>query len=341
MRMSQSGLARGAPAQCSWWPRQPAPEARWAPGVPGGDGGGAAVSARTPADGGGGELASADTGAERAAQPAVRRPAAHVPGVPARHCGPVAARSAGSRSPRRPRYRGAGRAGVRLGRRGRPGWVRRRLPGRRRPHLERRHLLRAGRPPAHRRPRLPAQPARRPAAERKDRPAPHRGDRHLERRPDGLRPRLPPSRPARRDRSGGSHPARALPGRPRSRSSAPDLRAAHPRTRRPRTSPSPVGRDQGAGGEPDRLAPVQDVIEAWRQMDGCGAPVVRVKGSVTRSTSACADASAVALVTIRGAGHQWPGAAPPRLPFLDPPSTALDATSALGAFFAAHPLAGS
>ena len=87
--------------------------------------------------------------------------------------------------------------------------------------------------------------------------------------------------------------------------------------------------------------PVQDVIEAWRQMDGCGAPVVRVEGSVTRSTSACADASAVALVTIRGAGHQWPGAAPPRLPFLDPPSTALDATSALGAFFAAHPLAGS
>ncbi len=87
--------------------------------------------------------------------------------------------------------------------------------------------------------------------------------------------------------------------------------------------------------------PVQGVIEAWRQMDGCGAPMVSVKGSVTRSASSCAGGSAVALVTIRGAGHQWPGAAPARLPFLDPPSTALDATSALGAFFAAHPLAGS
>jgi polyhydroxybutyrate depolymerase len=47
------------------------------------------------------------------------------------------------------------------------------------------------------------------------------------------------------------------------------------------------------------------------------------------------------LITIAGAGHQWPGAAPkPATQALlgaDPPSTALDATVAMWRFFAAHP----
>ena len=47
------------------------------------------------------------------------------------------------------------------------------------------------------------------------------------------------------------------------------------------------------------------------------------------------------LVTIDGAGHQWPGS--PSRPVIqkalgtDEPSTALDATAAFWAFFAAHP----
>ena len=122
MRMSQSGPARrvacavvlvAATAACARGPL--------GAGVAGGPGAGAAASAQTQAEAGVGSLRRRDPGAERAAHPAVRRPAAHVPGVPARHCRPVAGRSAGSRSPWRPRYRGAGRAGVRLGRRGRRG----------------------------------------------------------------------------------------------------------------------------------------------------------------------------------------------------------------------------
>jgi polyhydroxybutyrate depolymerase len=45
----------------------------------------------------------------------------------------------------------------------------------------------------------------------------------------------------------------------------------------------------------------------------------------------------VELITIAGAGHQWPGAAPnllaQRLLHTDPPSTALDATAVIWRFF--------
>jgi len=62
---------------------------------------------------------------------------------------------------------------------------------------------------------------------------------------------------------------------------------------------------------------------------------------VTTSTSTCPAGRAVQLITIAGAGHQWPGSSPrtvlERLVGLDPPSTALDATATLWRFFAAHP----
>jgi polyhydroxybutyrate depolymerase len=49
----------------------------------------------------------------------------------------------------------------------------------------------------------------------------------------------------------------------------------------------------------------------------------------------------VELITIAGAGHQWPGAVPDplaqRLLHLDPPSAALNATQVIWEFFAAHP----
>ncbi len=79
----------------------------------------------------------------------------------------------------------------------------------------------------------------------------------------------------------------------------------------------------------------------WRAVDGCGAPRVRRAGVVTTSTAACPSGRAVGLITIAGAGHQWPGAVPRPLAEavlgLDPPSKALDATAVFWRFFAAHP----
>ena len=80
----------------------------------------------------------------------------------------------------------------------------------------------------------------------------------------------------------------------------------------------------------------------WRSIDHCAAPSVRVAGVVTTSVARCPGGRAVELITIKGAGHQWPGSVPPkplaaRLLHLDQPSTALDATKVIWRFFAAHP----
>jgi polyhydroxybutyrate depolymerase len=87
--------------------------------------------------------------------------------------------------------------------------------------------------------------------------------------------------------------------------------------------------------------PVPQLIETWRAVDRCPAPVVTSAGPVTTSVADCPDGRAVELVTIAGAGHQWPGAeARPlaqRLLGTDPPSTALNATETIWRFFAAHP----
>jgi polyhydroxybutyrate depolymerase len=79
----------------------------------------------------------------------------------------------------------------------------------------------------------------------------------------------------------------------------------------------------------------------WRDIDHCAGPVVRTAGVVTTSMASCRAGRAVELITIAGAGHQWPGAASrpvlQRLLGTDPPSTALNATQVLWQFFAAHP----
>jgi polyhydroxybutyrate depolymerase len=82
--------------------------------------------------------------------------------------------------------------------------------------------------------------------------------------------------------------------------------------------------------------PVQDVNAFWRNVDQCVQPAVAVNGPVTTSAADCADGRGVTLITIDGAGHQWPGSQPVR-EGADPPSGALDATTTLWAFFAAHP----
>jgi polyhydroxybutyrate depolymerase len=80
--------------------------------------------------------------------------------------------------------------------------------------------------------------------------------------------------------------------------------------------------------------PVADVNALWRTTDNCSDPQVTTSGPVMTSTAACADGRSVSLVTIEGAGHQWPGSEKIR-DGGDPPSTALDATSTIWAFFAA------
>jgi polyhydroxybutyrate depolymerase len=86
---------------------------------------------------------------------------------------------------------------------------------------------------------------------------------------------------------------------------------------------------------------VPTVIADWRRVDRCGAASDRVSGLVTTSVATCPAGRAVELITIAGAGHQWPGSpqrpAIEKLLGLDPPSTALDATQVIWQFFAAHP----
>ncbi len=107
------------------------------------------------------------------------------------------------------------------------------------------------------------------------------------------------------------------------------------------------------GGEGDGAAhidgPAIPALNArWRGIDRCAAPVVRTAGVVTTSTANCPAGRTVELITITGAGHQWPGATPNQWPgatpnrlaqillHTDPPSTALNATQVIWQFFAAH-----
>ena len=79
----------------------------------------------------------------------------------------------------------------------------------------------------------------------------------------------------------------------------------------------------------------------WRGVDHCAIPVSKTAATVTTSTARCPAGRTVELITIAGAGHQWPGAPSSRLAQLilgtDPPSTVLDATKVIWRFFAAHP----
>ncbi|MCU7723984.1 polyhydroxybutyrate depolymerase [Actinoplanes sp. KI2] len=87
--------------------------------------------------------------------------------------------------------------------------------------------------------------------------------------------------------------------------------------------------------------PIPSLIATWRRTDNCGTPHSTTAGLVTTSTATCPGGRAVELITIAGAGHQWPGGrtapALQRLLHLDPPSTALTATPTIWTFFAAHP----
>lgn len=97
------------------------------------------------------------------------------------------------------------------------------------------------------------------------------------------------------------------------------------------------------GGEGQGVAKIDgpavaSVVAQWRTIDDCQAPTVSSAEPVTTSTASCADGRAVELVTIEGAGHQWPGSVPRTGPRPgDPPSQALDATETIWQFFSNHP----
>ncbi len=103
----------------------------------------------------------------------------------------------------------------------------------------------------------------------------------------------------------------------------------------------PFGGGVGKGFTHDNRSSVPASIARWREIDGCSAPVDRASGSVTESLAQCIHGRAVELITIAGAGHQWPGAVPPPALArvwlqLDQPSTAMNATTTLWQFFNAH-----
>ena len=92
--------------------------------------------------------------------------------------------------------------------------------------------------------------------------------------------------------------------------------------------------DGGRGSGPAGVdgMPIPDVIALWRKADDCSDAVVVERPPLTSSRSSCPDGHVVELITIAGAGHQWPGAAT-RREGADPPSTALDATRTSWEFF--------
>jgi polyhydroxybutyrate depolymerase len=92
----------------------------------------------------------------------------------------------------------------------------------------------------------------------------------------------------------------------------------------------------------DARPAVLSVIQQWRTTCQCGPATMTHTGIVHVDNARGPGGVEVTLITIDGAGHQWPGGrpAPPRaarMLGIDPPTTAVDATATLWQFFAAHP----
>jgi polyhydroxybutyrate depolymerase len=80
----------------------------------------------------------------------------------------------------------------------------------------------------------------------------------------------------------------------------------------------------------------------WRQRDQCTGPGTdqSVAPDVIQTTwPSCSDGTGVVNYRITGGGHTWPGATVPSGPGAG--TQAIDAASAMGAFFAAHPRQGA
>jgi polyhydroxybutyrate depolymerase len=81
--------------------------------------------------------------------------------------------------------------------------------------------------------------------------------------------------------------------------------------------------------------PIEDVAALWRTVDSCAPPTVVEEPPVTTARAECPDGRTVELITIAGAGHQWPGASARGAADPDPASSAIDATATIWAFFTA------
>lgn len=81
--------------------------------------------------------------------------------------------------------------------------------------------------------------------------------------------------------------------------------------------------------------PIDEVVALWRMADVCAEPVTVEEPPLTSVRSDCPDGRVVELITIAGAGHQWPGASGRGLADPDPASSAIDATETIWEFFAA------
>ena len=108
----------------------------------------------------------------------------------------------------------------------------------------------------------------------------------------------------------------------------------------------PYAGGPGSGHEQIDGPSVPSVNAFWRGVDSCHAPTTTTlhrSQTVIESIAACPRSRGVELVTIVGAGHQWPGPdtrSPAQIRHgADKPSTALSATATIWAFFAAHPRA--
>jgi polyhydroxybutyrate depolymerase len=103
----------------------------------------------------------------------------------------------------------------------------------------------------------------------------------------------------------------------------------------------PYDGSQGGGFAKIHGISVPALAAMWQSVDGCAAAAVATVEPVTTSVATCPHHRSVELITVAGAGHQWPGSpsrpAIEKLLGLDPPSSALNATDTIWRFFADHP----
>lgn len=99
------------------------------------------------------------------------------------------------------------------------------------------------------------------------------------------------------------------------------------------------GKARAPNGTPHVNGPsVPSVNAVWRSIDACAPQTSRTAGVLTIETATCANGRRVELISVAGAGHQWPGSAPApllaRLGLVSAPSSALNATETIWQFFA-------
>jgi len=87
--------------------------------------------------------------------------------------------------------------------------------------------------------------------------------------------------------------------------------------------------------------PLSHTLDAFKYASQCLAGNTQTTGVIETSISPCNAGNEIVLITIQGAGHQWPGGRKRGLVVegllgMDEPSTALNATSVLWEFFQRH-----